>query len=84
MILYNTHFWRALNRVDHVVVIGWSAGDVDLPYLRKIRENVDEKTVWDLYYYNDKAFHMLKHAMSVEKIENVFKVNYISSSEFWD
>lgn len=84
MISYNTHFWRALNRVDHVVIIGWSAGDTDLPYLRKIRENVDKKTVWDVYCYNDKAFNMLKHAMIVEKIENVFKVNYIPSSEFWD
>ena len=73
-----------MNRVDHVVIIGWSAGDADLPYLRKIRENVDKKTVWDVYYYKDKAFNMLKHAMIVEKIENVFKVNYIPSSEFWD
>lgn len=53
MILYNTYFWRALNRVDRVVIIGWGAGDVDLPYLRKIQENVDVKTVWNasLYLY---------------------------------
>lgn len=77
-------FWKKLSNVDKVVTIGWSAGSVDLPYLRKIRESVSKNTKWYIYCYDDKAYKALRKAMCDEGIEGKYEVNYISTSEFWD
>lgn len=77
-------FWKKLSNVDKVVTIGWSAGSVDLPYLRKIRESVSKNAKWYIYCYDDKAYKALRKAMCDEGIEGKYEVNYISTSEFWD
>lgn len=77
-------FWDKLKNVDKVVIIGWSAGNADLPYLRKIRESVSKNTKWYAYCYDDKAYKALNAAMIEEDIEGKFEVNYISTDEFWD
>ena len=77
-------FWDKLKNVDKVVIIGWSAGNADLPYLRKIRESVSKNTKWYAYFYDDKAYKALNAAMIEGDIEGKFEVNYISTDEFWD
>ena len=77
-------FWDSLENVDKVVIIGWSAGIADLPYLRKIRESVSKNTKWYVYCYDDKAYKALNMAMCEEDIEGKYEVNYIPASEFWD
>ena len=77
-------FWDKLKNVDKVVTIGWSAGNADLPYLRKIRESVSKNTKWYAYFYDDKAYKALNAAMIEGDIEGKFEVNYISTDEFWD
>lgn len=80
----NWRFGDKLKEVDTVIIIGWSAGIADLPYLEKIRDLVRKDTKWHAYCYDDKAKNALNKAMQDENIEGKFEVNYISSQEFWD
>lgn len=82
IIAQHSSFWRKLERVDHVVIFGWSAGDVDLPYIRKIRYSIDSSTVWDVYYHDKKAYLSLKASMQGEDIEDKYTVNYHADVEF--
>lgn len=74
-------FWDKLKNVDKVVIIGWSAGTADLPYLRKISESISKNTKWYAYCYDNKAYKVLNAAMIEEDIEGKFEVNYISTAE---
>lgn len=49
IVSFNNYFWSKLYNVNRVEIIGWSEGEVDLPYLRKIRDNVDSSTVFLIY-----------------------------------
>ncbi len=70
--------------VDSVIIIGWSGGAVDLPYLRKIRDSVNENAKWNVYYYSKKDYKELSKVIYEELIKKNYKVNLISSDEFWD
>lgn len=84
IVSFNNYFWNKLHDVNRVEIIGWSAGEVDLPYLRKIRDNVDSSTIWDVYFYDDRALTMLSKAMDSEKISDLYEVHYIPANEFWN
>ena len=84
IVSFNNYFWNKLHNVNHVEIIGWSAGEVDLPYLRKIRDNVDSSTIWNVYFYDDRALTMLSKAMDSEKISDLYEVHYIPANEFWN
>lgn len=47
----HSSFFKRLNSVDQVFVVGHSFGDVDLPYFKKVLENIQENSVWNIYYY---------------------------------
>ncbi|GEM_PF-495854 len=68
-------FWNRIKVVDRVVVYGLSYGEVDLPYLDKIREMVAEDTLWHLSYYTeiDKA--------AAEKVINTLGIR--NAKVFW-
>lgn len=82
-IKFNQDFFNEIKSVEKVVIIGWAAGDVDIPYLRKIIESVSSDTKWEVYCYDEKAYNSLSRAFSREGIigENI---KYITSNEFWD
>ena len=80
----NQMFWDKLKDVNEVIIIGWSAGSADMPYLRKVKESVRENTKWLVYYYDNRAISALKKAMSDEEIEERYEVRYIPIGEFWD
>lgn len=82
-IKYNQSFFEKIKSVGKIVVIGWSAGDVDIPYLRKIIESVSADTKWEVYWYDDNAYHSLSKAFKYEGINNE-NIEYIQSDEFWD
>lgn len=77
-------FWESLKDVDPVIILGWSGGEVDLPYLRKIRDSVNENAKWTVYYYSKKDYKELRKVIYEELIKKNYKVNLISSDEFWD
>ena len=84
IVSFNNYFWNKLHNVNRVEIIGWSAGEVDLPYLRIIRDNVDSSTIWNVYFYDDRALTMLSKAMDSEKISDLYEVHYIPANEFWN
>lgn len=81
--LYDS-FWAQLSDVIHVIIIGWSVGNVDLPYLRMIRDNVDKHTTWTVYYYDCKARANISTVLRNEGIAKKFKVEYTQTDKYWD
>lgn len=79
----NRRFFNNLKAVEHVIVIGWSAGDVDIPYLREIIKSVKPDSKWTVYWYNDDAYNSLKTAFEKERIDKG-NIKYIQSDSFWD
>ena len=81
--IINREFFNNLKAVEQVVVIGWSAGDVDIPYLRELIKSVRLDAKWTVYWYNDDAYNSLKAAFDKEAIDES-DIKYIQSDEFWD
>ncbi|CUX12701.1 hypothetical protein BN3456_00002 [Clostridium sp. C105KSO13] len=81
---FHSRFFRNLNIIEHVIVIGWSAGSVDIPYLLKIKESVRKDTKWTVYWYNKEAYVSLKNAFDEVEIDGNYEVEYVQTDEFWD
>ena len=81
---YNQCFFEEIKTVEKIVIIGWSAGEVDIPYLRKIIESVSADTKWEVYYYDQDAHSSLLKVFNHEGIQGDDRINYIPSNEFWD
>ena len=77
-------FFKSLNNITKVVVFGWSAGEVDRPYLREIISNIDKNAHWSVYWYDEKAYDSLKSAFESEGIVGRDMIEYIEANKFWD
>lgn len=89
LISINRSFFQRLRTVDHVIVIGWSAGEADIPYLKAIRDSVHKNAKWTVYYYaKDKsdreAYDSLMAACKKCRIHKRFKLKFVDSKLFWD
>ncbi|HCT64429.1 MAG TPA: hypothetical protein DIC60_04030 [Lachnospiraceae bacterium] len=80
----NSRFFGDLHNIEHVIIIGWSAGNVDIPYLLKIKECVNRNTKWAVHWYNDEAYASLRRALDEVKINENYEVEYVQTEEFWD
>ena len=47
----NDRFFKSLGGVDKIYIIGHSLGDVDIPYFKKILENVGDNTRWYVHFH---------------------------------
>lgn len=88
LIRINHNFFQQLRDVDQVIVIGWSAGEVDLPYLRIIRDSIREKAKWTVYYYAEdkydrEAYDSLRTACKRCRIHKKFELKFVNSKQFW-
>lgn len=83
IINFYSEFFRNLNSIKHIIIIGWSAGSVDIPYLLKIKECVKKNIKWTVYWYDDKAYASLKHAFEEVEIDENY-VEYIQTEKYWD
>ena len=77
-------FWKRLSDVNHVVIIGWSVGEVDKSYLRTIRDNIDRNSKWTYYWYDEDARKCIYDSLASEGIVEGFLVDDYSSDIFWD
>lgn len=51
---YNKNFFKEkLNDVTEVYIIGHSMGQVDIPYFQKVKENINENSIWNIVWYSD-------------------------------
>lgn len=80
----NYFFFNNLSYIDEIIIFGWSAGDVDIPYLKKIRDSVNQSVKWTVYYYDMKAFDTLQKALSENNISGYFTISFIPADKFWD
>lgn len=80
-IKFHRKFFDKLREVNCVVIIGWSAGDADIPYLKEINKCVCPNTKWIAYWYDNTALNSLE---SVFEKEGIVNIEYIQSDEFWD
>lgn len=83
LIKSNQCFFQRIKPVEKVVIIGWAAGEVDIPYLNEIIKNVSSDTKWEVYYYDDDAYNSLSKAFEHEVI-NGDNIKHIPSNKFWD
>lgn len=80
----NEYFFECLHTVNNVKIIGWSAGDVDIPYLLKIKESICKDAQWTVYYYDSGAYNSLSKALSECGILDTFVVDFKETRTFWD
>lgn len=84
IIKVNKKFWNQLSNVNHVVIIGWSAGEVDAPYLKIIRDNISRDSKWTYYWHTEDARKNIYDSLASEGIIGKFLVDDYSSDLFWD
>ena len=84
IIAKNERFFSNLKDVDQVVCLGLSFGDVDIPYLERIRQEVDPTAKWVIYYYGEESHKRLKSVFGILGISRKFETYFIQSDRFWD
>ena len=80
----NSYFFELLHTIDNVIIVGWSAGEVDIPYLMKIKDSIGKHARWTAYYYNTDAYISLSKALAACGILDSFVVEFKETSTFWD
>ena len=79
----NQSFFAQLSEIDSITIVGWSAGSVDIPYLKKISESVKSEAIWHVYWHDKKAEDMLKNAFDEVGIALEYR-DFKSDTKFWD
>lgn len=79
----NNYFFSKLADIQKVIVFGVSFGNVDIPYLCKIKECTQESVQWEFYYHTDADLNNLKNVCEISNI-SLNKVKFIKSDCFWD
>lgn len=70
----NSSYWYTLNKINKVVVYGHSLSDVDLPYLKTIKANVDTLSEWHFSWYSNEDINRIKQLIN--------KLNLLQSNCF--
>lgn len=83
-ILVNDSFFKRLETVNDVVVIGWSGGEVDHLYLRHIINSVSLNTSWTVYWHSNKDLASLENVFEKEGLIDKNVVTFDQSDNFWD
>ena len=79
----NARFFERISDVNAVTIIGWSAGHVDIPYLKKLSESVCKVSVWHVYWYDAEAKAMLEQALEQVGIDRKYW-DFHPTKEYWD
>ena len=81
----NKWFFNRLKPVEKVIIFGWAAGEVDIPYLNVIRNSVSKDAEWEVYFHDKKSYDSLHNAFRTTRIFDDFKTPvFIESCKFWD
>lgn len=79
----NQRFFDQLSEIDSITIIGWSAGVVDIPYLKKVAESVKPDAIWHVYWHDEEAQKMLKNAFDYVGIARKYR-DFNPDTKFWD
>lgn len=80
----NDNYFSSIGEVDEIVCLGLSFGDVDIPYLERIRREVKPTAKWRVYYYGNESHERLKSVFGILGISRSFEVYFFHSDSFWD
>lgn len=80
----NESFFEKLSDVDTIVCLGLSFGDVDIPYLNRVKEEVPNTAKWIIYYYGEESRRRLKDVFGITGISRSFEIYFLPSDDFWD
>ena len=64
IIAHHNSYWKSLSEVDEVNVYGHSLSNVDLPYFRKIKENIKPCAQWNFSFHDDKDVKNIKQMIA--------------------
>ena len=81
---FNQNFFSKLHTVKNIIIMGWSGGEVDIPYLEKIRDSVSKEAKWTVYFHDKKTFDSLQIAFKKTNIINNYKTEFLDSPKFWE
>lgn len=79
----NNGFFRSLQNVTSVHIIGHSLGDVDMQYFTRIFEMTGSSTEWFIYYYDERDRSTYHHKLSSIGL-NDSRIHINSTNEFYD
>lgn len=77
------NYFRSLHSCDHVVVIGLSYCQVDIPYLLAVKRHISPAARWTMFYYSDDDMLNLEKAIATLNIEKTL-IDPKRTDEFWD
>ena len=83
IIIYRNDYFKELSKVNYIEIIGWSLGDVDIPYLKKIKESVKEDTEWVIYWHDEKSTQQIYDSLRKVGIKES-NVKLVQDIKFWD
>ncbi|MGG0360134.1 bacteriophage abortive infection AbiH family protein [Bacillus tropicus] len=69
--------------VERVIIIGHSLGDVDLPYFKEVKEQVNENTEWHVYYFVENEIEKFRNQLTKIGIIEQY-IEFIHSDIFYD
>lgn len=84
IILLNEKFFSSLQNVEQIVCLGLSFGNVDIPYLVRIQQEIKPTTKWRVYYYDLATLKRLKDVFGILGISRKYEVYFLQSDSFWD
>lgn len=84
IIARNDGFFSSIGSVDQIVCLGLSFGDVDIPYLERILQEIRPTTKWMVYYFKDDSRQRLKNVFGILGISRKYETYFLQSDTFWD
>lgn len=79
----NNQFFKNLNKVTEIFIVGHSLGEVDMPYFQEIKKNVNDDTRWNVYYYYESDETKYKNSiLSIGVKEN--NISMLHTDEFFN
>lgn len=84
IISLNSKFFSCIKDIDRIVCLGLSFGDVDVPYLNRIQQEIKPRTKWIVYYYNSIDHNRMKDIFGILGISRKYEVSFLQSDSFWD
>lgn len=65
----NKYFFRDLNCVHDIHIIGHSCDKIDFPYFQKVKESADERAIWHFSPYSNDDRCRMKELINMMRIE---------------
>ncbi|MBL7921697.1 MAG: bacteriophage abortive infection AbiH family protein [Bacteroidia bacterium] len=59
----NIGFFKKINHIENIIVLGHSLSDVDMPYIKKVYESIQKNATWAVSYHRDEDKEVFKETL---------------------